>query len=243
MIEIHDLYKEYPNSTPLKGLSVTINDGDVVSIIGPSGCGKTTLLRCLNRLETPTSGSIKFNGISLTDKKCDICAVRRKMGMVFQTFNLFNHLTVIENLMIPQMDLLGTARKTAYDKSMMLLRLVGLDGMTRQYPCSLSGGQKQRVAIARTLSTDPDVILFDEPTSALDPTMVGEVESVIHRLAELGKTMMIVTHEMRLAREIGNRVLFLSDGIVYEDGTPEQIFQHPSKELTRRFILRHSENR
>ena len=236
MIEVKHLRKEFPDSTPIKDMSVTINDGDVISVIGPSGTGKSTFIRCLNRLAEPTSGTITVNGIRVTDKNCDLCAVRRKMGMVFQSFNLFGHLSVIENVMLPQIDLLGTDRQTAYDKAMELLALVGLEGRAKQYPNMLSGGQKQRVAIARTLSMDPDIILFDEPTSALDPTMVGEVQAVIRRLAETGKTMIIVTHEMKFAKEVSNRVLFLTGGEIYEDGTPEQIFDHPQRELTRRFI-------
>ncbi len=236
MIEVRHLRKEYPNSTPIKDLSVTINDGEVISVIGPSGTGKSTFIRCLNRLEKPTSGSITVDGVCVTDKKCNLSEIRKKMGMVFQSFNLFGNLSVIENVMVPQTDLLGVDRQTAYDKAMELLKLVGLEGRATQYPSMLSGGQKQRVAIARTLSTHPDIILFDEPTSALDPTMVGEVQSVIRRLAETGKTMIIVTHEMKFAREVSNRVLFLTDGGVYEEGTPEQLFNHPQKELTRRFI-------
>ena len=236
MIEVKHLCKKFPSSTPIRDFTLTINDGDIISIIGPSGTGKSTFIRCLNRLEKPTSGSIIFDGMCITDPKCDLSAVRKKMGMVFQSFNLFGHLTVIENVMRPQIDLLGVDRQTAYDKAMELLQLVGLEGRAMQYPGMLSGGQKQRVAIARTLSTDPQVILFDEPTSALDPTMVGEVEMVIRRLAQMGKTLIVVTHEMRFAREICNRVLFLTNGEIYEDGTPEQIFDHPQKELTRRFI-------
>ena len=236
MIEVRHLRKEYPNATPIKDMSVTIGDGEIVSVIGPSGTGKSTFIRCLNRLETPTSGTITVDGICVTDKKCNLSALRRKMGMVFQSFYLFSHLSVIENVMMPQIDLLGTDRQTAYDRAMALLELVGLEGRALQYPHMLSGGQKQRVAIARTLSTDPDIILFDEPTSALDPTMVGEVQSVIRRLAETGKTMIIVTHELKFAREVSSRVLFLTNGGIYDDGTPEQIFGHPQKELTRRFI-------
>ncbi len=236
MIEVKNLRKEYPNAIPIKDFSVTINDGEVVSVIGPSGTGKSTFIRCLNRLETPTSGTIIVDGICVTDKKCNLSEVRKRMGMVFQSFNLFGHLSVIENVMLPQIDLLGVDRQTAYDKAMELLALVGLEGRAKQYPSMLSGGQKQRVAIARTLSTNPDIILFDEPTSALDPTMVGEVQSVIRRLADMGKTMIIVTHEMKFAKEVSNRVLFLTEGGIYEDGTPEQIFDHPQKELTRRFV-------
>lgn len=238
MIEVKHLRKEYPNATPIKDMSVTIHDGEVVSVIGPSGTGKSTFIRCLNRLETPTAGTVTVDGICATDKKCDLSALRRRMGMVFQSFNLFGHLTVIENVMMPQIDLLGVGRQEAYDRAMELLKLVGLEGRAKQYPNMLSGGQKQRVAIARTLSTDPDIILFDEPTSALDPTMVGEVQSVIRSLAETGKTMIIVTHELKFAKEVSSRVLFLTNGGIYEDGTPEQIFEHPQKELTRRFIRR-----
>ena len=236
MIEIRHLKKIYDNVTPIEDLSVTINDGDVVSVIGPSGTGKSTFIRCINRLETPTSGEIIVDGVCVTDKKCNLNAVRRKMGMVFQSFNLFGNLTVLENVMVPQMDLLGVDKQTAYDKSMELLKMVGLDNKSLQYPDELSGGQKQRVAIARTLATDPDIILFDEPTSALDPTMVGEVQSVIRQLSEMGKTMIIVTHEMKFAREICNRVFYLDEGGLYEEGTPEEIFDHPKKEKTRRFI-------
>lgn len=236
MIEVKNLCKEYPDATPIKDLSVTINDGEVVSVIGPSGTGKSTFIRCLNRLEMPTSGTITVDGICVTDKKCNISAVRKKMGMVFQSFNLFGHLSVIENVMLPQIDLLGLDRQSAYNKAMELLKLVGLENRAMQYPNMLSGGQKQRVAIARALSTDPDIILFDEPTSALDPTMAGEVQSVIRRLADTGKTMIIVTHEMRFAKNVSDRVLFLTDGGVYEEGTSEQIFEHPQRELTRRFV-------
>lgn len=236
MIQINHLRKEYPNAVPLKDVTVTINDGDIISVIGPSGTGKSTLIRCINMLDKPTSGQIIVNGTDITAKGCKINEIRKKMGMVFQSFNLFGHLTVIENVMQAPMDLLGTDRQTAYDNGMRLLHMVGLEGRAMNYPDMLSGGQKQRVAIARTLSMDPDIILFDEPTSALDPTMVGEVQSVIRELAKMGKTMMIVTHEMKFAREICNRVFYMDQGGIYEDGTPEQIFDDPQGELTRRFI-------
>ena len=236
MIEIHHLRKEYESATPIMDLSATINDGDVISVIGPSGTGKSTLIRCINRLETPTAGEIIVDGVCVTDKKCDLSKVRLGMGMVFQSFNLFGHLTVVENVMLPQIDLLGKDRQTAYDKAIELLKMVGLESRALQYPEMLSGGQKQRVAIARTLSTDPKIILFDEPTSALDPTMVGEVQSVIRQLSETGKTMIIVTHEMKFAREICNRVFYLDEGGIYEEGTPDEVFDHPKKEKTRRFI-------
>ena len=239
MIKIEHLRKEYPNAIPLKDVNVEINDGDVISVIGPSGTGKSTLLRCINLLEKPTSGRIWIDGDEITDKKCDVPKVRREnMGMVFQSFNLFGHLTVIENIMLAPVDLLGKSRQEAYDKGMQLLRAVGLAEKAFNFPDELSGGQKQRIAIARTLAMDPDIILLDEPTSALDPTMVGEVQAVIRELAKSGKTMMIVTHEMNFARAISNRVFYMDQGGIYEDGTPEQIFDHPEKELTRRFIRR-----
>lgn len=236
MIRISHLRKEYPNVTPLKDVNVTINKGDVISIIGPSGTGKSTLIRCLNLLETPTSGEIWVDEQCITDKKCDINKIRQKMGMVFQSFNLFQHMNIIENIMAAPMDLLKKPKQQAYDDGMKLLRTVGLADKAMNYPDELSGGQKQRVAIARTLAMEPEIILFDEPTSALDPTMVGEVQAVIRDLARRGLTMMIVTHEMRFAREVANRVFYMDDGGVYEDGTPDEIFDHPKKEKTIRFI-------
>ena len=236
MIKIEHLKKEYPNVTPLKDVSVEIRDGDVISVIGPSGTGKSTLLRCINQMEKPTSGRVWLDDVEITDKKCDINKVRQKMGMVFQSFNLFGHLTVIENIMLSPMDLLGKSKQEAYDEGMRLLRTVGLAEKALNYPDELSGGQKQRIAIARTLAMNPDVILLDEPTSALDPTMVGEVQAVIRDLAKTGKTMMIVTHEMNFARAISNRIFYMDEGGIYEDGTPEQIFDHPQRENTRRFI-------
>lgn len=236
MIRIEHLKKAYPNVTPLKDVSVEINDGDVIAVIGPSGTGKSTLLRCINLLEKPTEGHIWVNGVDVTDPKCDLGKVRQKMGMVFQSFNLFGHLTVIENIMMSPMDLLGKSKQEAYDEGMRLLRLVGLAEKALNYPDELSGGQKQRIAIARALAMDPDTILLDEPTSALDPTMVGEVQAVIRDLAKTGKTLMIVTHEMNFARTISNRVFYMDEGGIYEDGTPEQIFEHPQGENTRRFI-------
>ena len=236
MIKIEHLKKEYAGVTPLKDVSTEIHDGDVIAVIGPSGTGKSTLLRCINQLEKPTSGRIWVDGTEITDKRCDINKVRQKMGMVFQSFNLFGHLTVIENIMLSPVDLLGKTRQEAYDRGMELLRMVGLAEKALSYPDELSGGQKQRIAIARTLAMDPEVILLDEPTSALDPTMVGEVQAVIRDLAKTGKTMMIVTHEMNFAKAISNRVFYMDEGGVYEDGSPEQIFDHPQRENTRRFI-------
>lgn len=238
MIEIKHLRKEYDNVTPLEDINVSINKGDIISIIGPSGTGKSTLLRCINMLETPTSGQILIDGEDITAPGCDINQVRKKMGMVFQSFNLFGHLTVIENIMNPQITLLGRGRQEAYDKAMELLNTVGLWSKALNYPDELSGGQQQRIAIARALAMDPEVILFDEPTSALDPSMIGEVQSVIRMLAKTGRTMMIVTHEMDFARKISNRIFFMCDGGIYEDGTPKQIFEQPRKEKTKRFINR-----
>ncbi len=238
MIEIRHLRKEFEDIIPLKDINLTINDGDVIAIIGPSGTGKSTLLRCINLLNVPTSGDIIVDGQNITDGSCDINEVRKKMGMVFQNFNLFGHMTVLENIMKPQMTLLGRGKQEAYDKAMDLLYTVGLAAKALNYPEDLSGGQQQRIAIARTLAMDPDIILFDEPTSALDPSMIGEVQSVIRMLAKTGRTMMIVTHEMDFAKKIANRVIFLNDGYVYDDGTPKEIFDHPTKALTRKFVQR-----
>ena len=212
MIELRHLKKIYENAEPLKDVSVTINDGDVIAVIGPSGTGKSTLIRCINLLEKPTGGQIFLNGEEITAKGYDVRKARRKMGMVFQSFNLFGHLTVIENLMVPPMDLLGKSRQEAYEKGVELLRRVGLADKALNYPDELSGGQQQRVAIARTLAMDPEIILLAEPPSALDPTMVSEVQAVIRDLSRSGKTMMIVTHEMNFARAISNRVFYMDEG-------------------------------
>ena len=238
MIRIEHLKKEYPNATPLKDVNVVINDGDVISIIGPSGTGKSTLLRCINMLEKPTGGHIWVDDDEITAPKSDIYRIRRKMGMVFQSFNLFGHLSVIENIMLAPMDLLKKPKQEAYDEGMRLLRKVGLGEKALNYPDQLSGGQKQRIAIARTLAMNPEVIMFDEPTSALDPTMVGEVQAVIRELATTEKTLLIVTHEMAFARAICNRVFYMDEGGIYEDGAPEQIFENPQREKTRRFVRR-----
>ena len=238
MIELQHVRKEYELVTPLQDVSVTIRKGDVIAVIGPSGTGKSTLMRCINLLETPTSGQIFVDGEDITDRKCNINRIRTKLGMVFQSFNLYEHLTVVENCMLAQTVLLKTPRQKAYDKAMELLASVGMEKYALQYPEQLSGGQKQRVAIARTLSTDPEIILFDEPTSALDPLTVGEVEEVIANLAGKGCTMMLVTHSMDFAYSVSNRVFYMDQGGIYEEGTPEEIFKNPRKERTRKFIRR-----
>ena len=236
MISVRHLSKSFGSVTPLKDVNADIEKGEVISVIGPSGTGKSTFLRCLNLLETPTSGEILIDGVNILEKGADIQALRRKMGMVFQSFNLFSHLMVVENLMLGPVDLLGKSRQAAYDRGMELLELVGLRDKALAYPDELSGGQKQRVAIARTLAMDPEIILFDEPTSALDPTMVSEVLGVIRRLAQEGMTMMIVTHEMKFARDVSSRVFYMDQGEIYEEGPPEQVFDRPQRELTRAFI-------
>lgn len=236
MIRIEHLKKEYPNVTPLQDVNAEIHDGDVIAVIGPSGTGKSTLLRCINLLEKPTAGRIWIGEDEITDRRCNLSRIRQKLGMVFQSFNLFGNMTVIENIMFSPVDLKKMSRQEAYDKGIALLRSVGLAEKALNYPDELSGGQKQRVAIARALAMDPEIILFDEPTSALDPTMVDEVQAVIRELSKSGKTMVIVTHEMRFARAISNRVFYMDEGGIYEDGTPEQIFDHPKRERTRRFV-------
>ena len=239
VIKISHLKKVFPNATPLKDVNAVINRGDVISIIGPSGTGKSTFLRCINRLETPTEGQIEVFGQPVTGvKPSQLLAVRRRMGMVFQSFNLFSHLTVIENIMLGPVELLGCSRQQAYERGMRLLAGVGLAEKELNYPEELSGGQKQRVAIARTLGMQPEIVLFDEPTSALDPTMVGEVLSVIRGLAEQGLTMLIVTHEMKFARDVSTRVFYMDEGIVYEDGSPDQVFDHPKTDRCRAFVHR-----
>ena len=240
MITVKHLSKVFDGGgkplTVLRDVNCEINKGEVISIIGPSGTGKSTFLRCLNRLETPTSGEIIVDGVNILDKNADIASVRRKMGMVFQNFNLFNHLTILENVTVGPVKLLGMSRKEAEKQAMSLLKMVGLARKADAMPSDLSGGQKQRVAIARCLSMKPDIILFDEPTSALDPTMVGEVLSVIRQLAKQGMTMAIVTHEMQFARDVSTRVFFMNEGVIYEEGSPEVIFNKPLKAATTAFI-------
>lgn len=236
VIKIEHLRKEYEISCPLKDINVTINKGDVISIIGPSGTGKSTFLRMINLLETPTSGKIIFDGEEITAKGYNKANARKKMAMVFQSFNLFNHLSVIENLMIPQIDLLNRSKEEAYQIAMEKLESVGLKRRYLKYPSGMSGGQKQRVAIARALVMQPEIILFDEPTSALDPLMVSEVQNIIKALAQAGQTMIIVTHDMKFAEEISNRVFYMDQGGIYEDDTPEVIFHNPKHSRTKAFI-------
>jgi len=238
MIEIKNLSKKYGRARILENINTIVNEGDVIAIIGPSGTGKSTFLNCINLLGGVPDGQIIFNGVDLTDPKTDLQLYRKKIGMVFQSFNLFGHMTVLENAMLPQMQLLGRLRQEACDVAMEQLRLVGMADKKFMYPNQLSGGQKQRAAIARTLSLNPEVILFDEPTSALDPSMVGEVEYVIKKLAQQGRTMLIVTHEMRFAREVSNRVFYMDQKCIYEEGPTEEIFLRPKKDRTRRFIQR-----
>jgi polar amino acid transport system ATP-binding protein len=238
MIKVENLNKRFGDLHVLKDVNTQINKGDVVSIIGPSGCGKSTFLRCLNLLEQPDSGRIFVDGQDVMAPDARIALIRQKMNMVFQSFNLFAHLTVLENLTVGPIKLKGMSPDNAERRAHELLQLVGLGDKGEHFPDELSGGQKQRVAIARCLAMDPEVILFDEPTSALDPTMVREVLSVIRRLAKDGMTMLIVTHEMDFARDVSNRVFYMDAGGIHEDGTPDQIFFHPKREKTRAFINR-----
>ncbi|WKY44356.1 amino acid ABC transporter ATP-binding protein [Eubacteriaceae bacterium ES2] len=236
MIEIKGLAKTYGDLTVLKGIDTVIEKGQVISIIGPSGCGKSTFLRCINVLERPTAGQIYFEGQNLLDKNADVPKLRQKMGMVFQSFNLFSHLMIIENLMLGPVNLLKISKQEAYEEGLAYLEMVGLRAKAKAFPDELSGGQKQRAAIARTLAMKPDVVLFDEPTSALDPTMVSEVLGVIRKLAANGLTMMIVTHEMKFARDVSSRVFYMDEQGIYEEGTPEEIFENPKRPKTRAFI-------
>ena len=238
IIQVKDLKKYYKKGVikALDGVSVDIARGDVVVVIGPSGSGKSTLLRSLNLLEEPTSGTIIFEGTDITDKKIDINKHRQKMGMVFQHFNLFPHKTIIENMILAPVEVKHVPKEEAKAKAMQLLERVGLADRADAYPIQLSGGQKQRVAIVRALCMEPDVMLFDEPPSALDPEMVGEVLDVMKELAHEGMTMVVVTHEMGFAREVGNRVLFMADGKLVEQGSPTEIFEHPQSDRLRDFL-------
>ena len=236
LFEIKDLQKKFGSLTVFDGLSETICKGDVVVIIGPSGGGKSTFIRCLNLLEQPTAGKIYFEGEDITAKGFDVNRHRQEVGMVFQQFNLFNNLTVLENITISLTKVKKQSEEESEEKALKLLKRVGLEDKANAYPSQLSGGQKQRIAIVRALSMEPDVLLFDEPTSALDPEMVGEVLQVISDLARDGITMVVVTHEMGFARKVGTRVLFMDGGQIAEQGTPEEIFEHPQNARTKEFL-------
>ena len=238
VIRVRGLKKDFDKLAVLKGIDVDICKGDVVCVIGASGSGKSTFLRCLNLLEAPTGGSIEFDGVNLTGTKVDLDLHRQKMGMVFQQFNLFPHLTVLDNLTLAPVLLKKLSKADAEAKAMELLERVGLADRAASYPTQLSGGQKQRVAIVRALCMDPEVMLFDEPTSALDPEMVGEVLDVMKNLAKKGMTMIVVTHEMGFAREVSNRVLFMDEGVIAEDATPEELFSHPKCERLQSFLAK-----
>ena len=247
VIEIKDLHKTFTLTDGrklhvLNGITTEINKGEKIAVIGPSGSGKSTFLRCLNRMEEPTSGSINFNGEDITSTNCDINKVRRKMGMVFQHFNLFPHLTVRKNLTLAPVDLKIMSQEAADERAKILLERVGLADKIDEWPERLSGGQKQRVAIARAMAMNPDVLLFDEPTSALDPEMIGEVLDVMKELADSGMTMYLVTHEMGFAHKIADKILFIDKGVISEQGTPDEVFDHPKQPRTIEFlskVLRH----
>ena len=236
IIEVKDLKKSFGTLQVLKGINTEVQKGEVVVVIGPSGSGKSTFLRCLNLLETPTAGSIYVDGAEITDPKCDINLHRQKMGMVFQHFNLFNNMTILRNMTLAPMTLLKKSKEDAEAQALALLRRVGLEDKANAYPSQLSGGQKQRIAIVRALCMDPEVMLFDEPTSALDPEMVGEVLDVMKELAQDGMTMVVVTHEMGFAREVGSRVLFMDEGVIMEENRPGALFENPQSPRLRSFL-------
>ena len=236
MIKVKNLHKTFDQLEVLKGIDEHIRPGEVVVVIGPSGSGKSTFLRCLNQLEVSTKGEIYVDDELITDPKCDVNKIRQKMGMVFQQFNLFPHLTILENITLAPVLLKKMTKEQAKDRAMELLRRVGMEEKADAYPVQLSGGQKQRVAIARALAMNPEIMLFDEPTSALDPEMVGEVLDVMKDLARSGMTMVIVTHEMGFAREVASRVIFMDQGIIMECGTPEEVFTNPKNERTKLFL-------
>ena len=238
IIEVKDLQKSFGELEVLKGINTEVQRGEVVVVIGPSGSGKSTFLRCLNLMETPTGGSIFVDGVEITDPKCDINLHRQKMGMVFQHFNLFNNMTILRNMTLAPMTLLKKSRAEAEEKALTLLRRVGLEDKANAYPSQLSGGQKQRIAIVRAMCMDPEVMLFDEPTSALDPEMVGEVLDVMKELARDGMTMVVVTHEMGFAREVGSRVLFMDEGVIMEENEPHEFFAHPKCERLQSFLAK-----
>ena len=240
LIRVENLQKHFERGAikALDGVSTEIRRGEVVVVIGPSGSGKSTFLRCLNLLELPTGGTITFEGVDITDPSCNINLHRQKMGMVFQHFNLFPHMTILRNMTLAPMKLLKKSQAEAEDKAMQLLRRVGLADRADAYPSQLSGGQKQRVAVVRALCMEPDVMLFDEPTSALDPEMVGEVLDVMKQLANDGMTMVVVTHEMGFAREVGDRVLFMADGVLVEEGVPNELFANPRSARLQDFLAK-----
>ena len=238
IIEVKDLKKSFGTLQVLKGINTEVQKGEVVVVIGPSGSGKSTFLRCLNLLEAPTAGSIYVDGAEITDPKCDINLHRQKMGMVFQHFNLFNNMTILRNMTLAPMTLLKKSKEDAEAQALALLRRVGLEDKANAYPSQLSGGQKQRIAIVRALCMDPEVMLFDEPTSALDPEMVGEVLDVMKELAQDGMTMVVVTHEMGFAREVGSRVLFMDEGIIMEENEPHEFFANPKCERLQSFLAK-----
>ena len=241
LIQVRDLKKHFPGASAIKaldGVSTDIRKGEVVVVIGPSGSGKSTFLRCLNLLEVPTSGQILFGGVDITDRRCNINLHRQKMGMVFQHFNLFPHMTILRNMTLAPVKLLHKPREEAEAQALKLLQRVGLGDRGNAYPAQLSGGQKQRVAIVRALMMEPEVMLFDEPTSALDPEMVGEVLEVMKELAEDGMTMVVVTHEMGFAREVASRVLFMADGKLIEEGSPEELFTAPKSPRLQDFLAK-----
>lgn len=238
LIEVKNLHKHFGSLRALDGVSTSIYKGEVVAVIGPSGSGKSTLLRSLNLLETPMEGSITFEGVNITDPKVDINKHRQKMGMVFQHFNLFHNLTILENMTLAPIKVLKMSKADAEARARKLLKRVNLEDRADAYPSQLSGGQKQRIAIVRALCMEPDVILFDEPTSALDPEMVGEVLEVMQSLAAEGMTMVVVTHEMGFAREVASRVIFMRSGKIVEEGTPEEIFEHPQSDRLKTFLAK-----
>ncbi|MGN0970945.1 MAG: amino acid ABC transporter ATP-binding protein [Aristaeellaceae bacterium] len=236
MIDVKDLHKSFGKTEVLKGITEHIDKGEKVVVIGPSGSGKSTFLRCLNMLETPTSGDILFDGVSMTDPKTDIDKMRQKMGMVFQHFNLFNNLTIMKNMTLAPVRLKLKTKEEAEAEAMELLKRVGLEDKANAYPAQLSGGQKQRIAIVRAMAMHPEVMLFDEPTSALDPEMVGEVLTVMKQLARDGMTMVVVTHEMGFAREVADHVIFMDEGVIVEQGHPDEVFGNPQQQRTRDFL-------
>lgn len=238
ILEVTHLEKSFGSHDVLRDISFQVAKGDVVSVIGASGSGKSTMLRCVNLLETPTGGSILYHGEDITDPKINVPAYRSKVGMVFQSFNLFNNMTVLENCMVGQIKVAGRKKEEAEEKAMAYLKKVGMDAYINAKPRQLSGGQKQRVAIARALAMEPEILLFDEPTSALDPQMVGEVLNIMRQLAQEGLTMIVVTHEMAFARDISSHVIFMSDGVIEEEGTANEVFLEPKSEKTKEFLSR-----